>query len=39
MGSEMCIRDRVGLFVGPVVMVALLLIWQQWMNPGVADGG
>ena len=22
----------VGLFVGPVVMVALLLIWQQWMD-------
>ena len=27
----------VGLFVGPVVMVALLLIWQQWMNPAGAD--
>ena len=24
----------VGLFVGPVVMVALLLIWDQWMRPG-----
>ena len=26
----------VGLFVGPVVMVALLLIWDQWMDPGEA---
>ena len=22
----------VGLFVGPVIMVALLLIWHQWME-------
>ena len=27
----------VGLFVGPVVMVALLLIWEQWMNPAKAE--
>jgi predicted PurR-regulated permease PerM len=26
----------VGLFVGPVVMVAALLIWEQWMNPPAA---
>ncbi|WP_174278311.1 AI-2E family transporter [Sphingomonas bacterium] len=24
----------VGLFVGPVVMVAMLLIWRQWMQAG-----
>lgn len=23
----------VGLFVGPVVMAAALLVWRQWMNP------
>jgi predicted PurR-regulated permease PerM len=23
----------VGLFVGPVVMAALLLVWRQWMDP------
>ena len=27
----------VGLFVGPVVMVAMLLIWEQWMNPAAAE--
>jgi predicted PurR-regulated permease PerM len=21
-----------GLFVGPVIMAALLLVWQQWIN-------
>ena len=26
----------VGLFVGPVVMVAALLIWDQWMHPPAA---
>jgi predicted PurR-regulated permease PerM len=30
----------VGLFVGPVVMVAALLIWQEWMaTPGAAEQG
>ena len=28
----------VGLFVGPVIMAALLLIWRQWIRP-VAEGG
>lgn len=26
----------VGLFVGPVVMAALLVVWREWMNPGAA---
>jgi predicted PurR-regulated permease PerM len=26
----------VGLFVGPVIMVALLLLWQQWMEPAAS---
>ncbi|MDB5678560.1 AI-2E family transporter [Sphingomonas bacterium] len=26
----------VGLFVGPVIMAALLLVWREWMNPGAA---
>jgi predicted PurR-regulated permease PerM len=25
----------VGLFVGPVIMAALLLMWRQWMEPAV----
>lgn len=24
----------VGLFVGPVIMAALLLVWREWMEPG-----
>ncbi|TPG18757.1 AI-2E family transporter [Sphingomonas koreensis] len=27
----------VGLFVGPVIMAALLLVWHQWMKPLEAD--
>lgn len=26
----------VGLFVGPVIMAALLVVWREWMNPGAA---
>jgi predicted PurR-regulated permease PerM len=26
----------VGLFIGPVIMAALLLVWREWMNPGAA---
>ncbi len=26
----------VGLFVGPVIMAALLLVWRQWMEPPAA---
>ena len=26
----------VGLFIGPVVMAALLLVWQEWMSPTTA---
>jgi predicted PurR-regulated permease PerM len=25
----------VGLFIGPVIMVALLLVWREWIRPGV----
>ncbi|QNA84352.1 AI-2E family transporter [Sphingomonas sp. So64.6b] len=27
----------VGLFVGPVVMAALLLVWRQWMSPSTTE--
>jgi predicted PurR-regulated permease PerM len=27
----------VGLFVGPVIMAALLLVWRQWMEPGAVQ--
>jgi predicted PurR-regulated permease PerM len=27
----------VGLFVGPVIMAALLLVWQEWMSNGRTD--
>lgn len=27
----------VGLFVGPVIMASLLLVWQQWVGSGVAS--
>jgi predicted PurR-regulated permease PerM len=26
----------VGLFVGPVIMAALLLVWREWMEPATA---
>jgi len=26
----------VGLFVGPVIMAALLVVWREWMEPGAA---
>ena len=26
----------VGLFIGPVMMAALLLVWREWMDPGAA---
>jgi len=28
----------VGLFVGPVIMASLLLVWRQWMEPPTPDG-
>jgi predicted PurR-regulated permease PerM len=28
----------VGLFVGPVIMAALLLVWRQWMEPVAVEG-
>jgi predicted PurR-regulated permease PerM len=28
----------VGLFIGPVVMAALLLVWREWIRPNVEQG-
>jgi predicted PurR-regulated permease PerM len=28
----------VGLFIGPVIMAALLLVWREWIRPRVEDG-
>ena len=29
----LAVMGLVGLFIGPVVMVALLLIWREWCGP------
>ncbi len=29
----------VGLFVGPVVMAALMLVWREWIKPRVEGEG
>ena len=29
----------VGLFVGPVVMAALMLVWREWIRPRVERDG
>jgi predicted PurR-regulated permease PerM len=28
----------VGLFIGPVIMAALLLVWREWIRPTVEEG-
>jgi predicted PurR-regulated permease PerM len=28
----------VGLFIGPVIMAALLLVWREWITPNVEQG-
>jgi len=28
----------VGLFIGPVIMAALMLVWREWIRPNVEQG-